>query len=73
MITLATCFAAVRLAIRAWKNRFWLIEDITVCLAWACFIAMTIGYICVTDTLYRISEVGTRERPPYEGFEEDTV
>ncbi|KAI4271822.1 MAG: hypothetical protein L6R38_006767 [Xanthoria sp. 2 TBL-2021] len=73
MIALATCFIAVRLAIRAWKRRFWLIEDVAVCLAWTCFIAMTIGYICVTDTLYRISDVGNKEKPPYQGFQEDTV
>lgn len=73
MIALATCFIAVRLAIRAWKRRFWLIEDVAVCLAWTCFIAMTIGYICVTDTLYRVSEVGNKEKPPYQGFQEDTV
>ena len=73
MITLATCFTAIRLAIRAWKSRFWLVEDIAVCLAWACFIAMTIGYICVTDTLYRVSGVGNNNRPPYQGFEEDAV
>ncbi|KAL8844649.1 MAG: hypothetical protein Q9176_001161 [Flavoplaca citrina] len=61
------------LAIRAWKRRFWLIEDIAVCLAWACFIAMTIGYICVTETLYLVSDVGNNQRPPYQGFEEDAV
>ncbi|KAI4223306.1 MAG: hypothetical protein L6R36_005510 [Xanthoria steineri] len=73
MIALATCFAVIRVAIRAWKGRFWLTEDVTVCLAWTCFIAMTIGYICVTDTLYRVSEVGNSAMPPYEGFQDDTV
>ncbi|KAL8646751.1 MAG: hypothetical protein Q9226_006728 [Calogaya cf. arnoldii] len=34
---------------------------------------MTVGYICVTDTLYRVSKVGNKETPPYEEFEEDTV
>ncbi len=73
MIALATCFTVIRVAIRAWKGRFWLTEDVTVCLAWTCFIAMTIGYICVTDTLYRVSEVGNSDMPPYQGFQEDTV
>ena len=73
MITLATCFTAIRLAIRAWKRRFWLIKDIAVCLAWACFIAMTSGYMCVADTLYGVFEVGNNQRPPYQGFEVDAV
>lgn len=34
---------------------------------------MTVGYICVTDTLYRVSEVGNNETPPYQGFEDDAV
>ncbi|KAL8846136.1 MAG: hypothetical protein Q9221_008753 [Calogaya cf. arnoldii] len=73
MITLATCFTTVRLGIRAWKRRFWLIEDVAVCLSWACFVAMTVGYICVTDTLYRVTEVGNKEMPPYEEFQQDTL
>ncbi|KAL8724990.1 MAG: hypothetical protein Q9166_007639 [cf. Caloplaca sp. 2 TL-2023] len=73
MITLATCFTAIRLGIRAWKRRFWLIEDIIVCLAWACFLAMTIGYICVTNAVYRISEVGSGKKPPYDGLKEDSM
>ena len=73
MIALATCFTAVRLGIRAWKRRFWLLEDIIVCVAWTCFTAMSIGYICVTDTIYRISDVGNKVKPMYPAFQEDTV
>ncbi|KAL8695599.1 MAG: hypothetical protein Q9224_003310 [Gallowayella concinna] len=73
MITLATSFTAVRLGIRAWKRRFWLIEDILVCLAWACFTAMAIGYICVTDAVYRVSEVGTGRKPPYPELKDDFI
>ncbi|KAL8919906.1 MAG: hypothetical protein Q9172_004754 [Xanthocarpia lactea] len=73
MIALATCFTAARLAIRAWKRRFWLLEDIVVSLAWTCFTAMSIGYICVTDTVYRISDVGNKLRPMYPAFQDDTV
>ncbi|KAI4233166.1 MAG: hypothetical protein L6R40_007168 [Gallowayella cf. fulva] len=71
MIALATSFTAVRLGIRAWKRRFWLIEDIVVCLAWACFTAMTIGYICVTNAVYRVSKVGEGQTPPYPKLKED--
>ncbi|KAL8950597.1 MAG: hypothetical protein Q9222_003377 [Ikaeria aurantiellina] len=71
MITLATCFTAARLGIRAWKKRWWLIEDITVTLAWACFTAMTIGYICVTPAVYRIADVGTGKIPPYPTLKDD--
>ncbi|KAL8910196.1 MAG: hypothetical protein Q9171_004494 [Xanthocarpia ochracea] len=34
---------------------------------------MSIGYICVTDTVYRISDVGNKVRPPYPAFQDDTV
>ena len=72
MITLATCFAVARLGIRAWKSRFWIIEDVTVCLAWACFVAMSIGYICVTPAVYRIAAVGNKEVAPYPTIKEDS-
>ncbi|KAL8708933.1 MAG: hypothetical protein Q9220_006265 [cf. Caloplaca sp. 1 TL-2023] len=71
MIALATCFTVARLGIRAWKRRWWLIEDITVTLAWACFTAMTIGYICVTPAVYRIADVGTGKIPPYPTIKDD--
>ncbi|KAL8812128.1 MAG: hypothetical protein Q9200_001272 [Gallowayella weberi] len=71
MITLATSFTAVRLGIRVCKRRFWWLEDIIVCLAWACCTAMTIGYICVTNAVYRISAVGTHRKPPYPELEDD--
>ena len=54
-IVLATCFTAARFGIRAFKRCFWIIEDITVGLAWACCVAMSIGYICVTPAVYRIT------------------
>ncbi|KAL8784305.1 MAG: hypothetical protein Q9213_004063 [Squamulea squamosa] len=73
MITLATCLTAVRLAIRAWKRRFWLVEDIAVCLAWVCFTAMTIGYICVTNAVYRIADVANKKKPPYPEVKEDSL
>lgn len=72
MITLATCFTVTRLGIRCYKRRFWLIEDVTVCLAWACFTAMSIGYICVTPAVYRIAAVGNGEIAPYPTLKQDS-
>ncbi|KAL8806231.1 MAG: hypothetical protein Q9182_001506 [Xanthomendoza sp. 2 TL-2023] len=73
MITLATSFTAVRLGIRIYKRRFWLIEDIIVCLAWTCCTAMTIGYICATSTVYRISAWGTGRISPYPELKDDII
>lgn len=72
MITLATCFTVARFGIRAGKRRFWIIEDVTVGLAWACFTAMSIGYICVTPAVYRISAVGNGEIAPYPTLKDDS-
>lgn len=72
MIALASSFTATRFGICIAKRRFWIVEDVTVALAWACFTAMSIGYICVTPAVYRIAAVGNGEVPPYATLKDDS-
>lgn len=65
MIGLGTCFVLMRFTIRAIKRRFWILEDVTVALAWACLVALCVGYIKVTPAVFRIAAVGRGQRAQY--------
>ena len=73
MIAWSTSFTAARFGIRLWKRRFWIIEDVTMFVAYSCCTAMNVGYVYVTPAMYRIAAVGSGEKPPYPEIKDDSL
>ncbi|ORY16878.1 hypothetical protein BCR34DRAFT_635246 [Clohesyomyces aquaticus] len=73
MVAITSAFAVARVAVRIARPKAMAIEDWLVLLAYVFFLTMSILYIVVTPTMFRLSGVMAGTVPPYATILEDSL
>lgn len=73
LVVLASLFTVARAAIQIWKKKAIQAQDYLLYSAYACFLAMSICYLVIIPTIYKIGRVTNGLMAPWNTMAEDVV
>jgi hypothetical protein len=74
MLTLATVFVLARIVTtQLVRPKRWLPQDLFIYFAYLVYLVMTVLYIVVTPTMYRLSAVSERKLEPYAAIRDESL
>lgn len=73
LVILASLFTIVRTGIQIWKKKAMQPQDYLLYSAYVCFLAMSISYLSIIPTIYRIGRVNNGLMLPWSTMAEDVV
>lgn len=73
MVVLASLFTAGRIGVQIWKRAAMQLQDYLIYTAYLFFLAMSICYLVIVPTIYKIGRVSNGSMPPWPTMATDLV